>query len=123
MTDEKDTRKFEDRKLERLETRLISGAATLTELKQAVGEIIGHLRILVARNTVTEEDCAARESMRVVNFKAEINERLRQYSEVQPGWRGLLIQVKWPAAIVASVALFSPRLPEVLDFAGKFIKP
>ena len=60
MTDEKDTKKFMDRNLERLEKKLMDGSATEAEMQQAVGEIVGHLRILVARNTVTDEDCASR---------------------------------------------------------------
>ena len=62
MTDEKDTKKFMDRNLERLEKKLLDGSATDAEMQQAVGEIVGHLRILVARNTVTEEDCSKRRS-------------------------------------------------------------
>jgi len=60
MTDEKDTKRFMDRNLERLEKKLLDGSATEAEMQQAVGEIVGHLRILVARNTVTEEDCMKR---------------------------------------------------------------
>ena len=62
MTDEKDTKKFMDRNLERLEKKLMDGSATEVEMQQAVGEIVGHLRILVARNTVTEEECSKRMS-------------------------------------------------------------
>ena len=36
------------------------------------------------------------------------------------GWRGMVLQAKWPIAVFASVAMFSPNFPALVELAKKF---
>ena len=57
-----------------------------------------------------------------VNDSLEMAKRCAECAPALWGWKGFVVQVKWPAAVLGSVALFSPQLPAVLQFADKFIK-
>ena len=38
------------------------------------------------------------------------------------GWRGLLLEAKWPLSLFASVAVFPPNFERIASIAEKFIK-
>lgn len=38
------------------------------------------------------------------------------------GWRGMVLQAKWPLAVFGSVAMFSPNFPALIAFLDKIAK-
>ena len=55
-----------------------------------------------------------------VTDSLELARRCAVCAPAMKGWMGFVVQVKWPAAIVGSVALFSPQLPVVISAVEKF---
>lgn len=61
MSDDKDMRNLIDSDFERVERKLSNGSASDPAVQgEALAMILKHVRILVRRNTVTEEDCTAK---------------------------------------------------------------
>lgn len=112
-------------KIERAKIR-VEAAAIAPERRDELLDLLDHAEHISNGGGKSQEDVAkavAAHMRAFVSYTLELERRFAECNTLQSGWRGLLLQCKWPASFVASVALFSPRLPEVLDFAGKFIKP
>lgn len=61
MSDDKDMRDLLDKDFEELETKLQNGHGGDPEIQgRAIALMMRHMRVLVRRNTVTEEECAKR---------------------------------------------------------------
>ena len=57
-----------------------------------------------------------------VRDRIEASKRCATCTVVLGGWKGMLLQAKWPLAMFASVAVFSPNFARVADIAEKLLK-
>lgn len=84
---------------------------------QAASEVLRDLCIEWTRHVVTADD-AMRQAVAdaVAKHKAECK------GAIPPGKLGVLYAFRWPLALVASAAVFSPHLGAILSFAREALK-
>jgi hypothetical protein len=81
--------------------------------------------LLNAENLATEspksiDDVGKSLSAFMVVYVREHIRKMEAYTIT--GWRGILIQCKWPISVFLSVGVFSPNFPGIISFVEKFIK-
>lgn len=57
-----------------------------------------------------------------VNDSLEQAKRCAACAPTLSGWRGMVLQAKWPLALFASVAVFSPNFPQIAALIEKLVK-
>ena len=61
--------------------------------------------------------------MRVfVKWQLDSAEKCIKCKTVGTGWRGMVLDAKWPLALFASVAVFSPNFSRIADILDKLVK-
>ena len=111
---------IEKEKNERAKLR-VESAEISSQRREDLLDLLYHAENISNGGGKSQEDIAkavAAHMRAFVSYSLELEKRFSECAGFY-GWRGILLQAKWPLAIVVSVALFSPRLPLVLDFIGK----
>lgn len=103
--------------LHRLLDKAAHGANGCGDKTQAASEVLRDLCIEWTRHVVTAD-----EAMRKAVDDAVARHRAECKGALPQGKLGVLYAFRWPLALVASAAVFSPHLGAILSFAREALK-
>jgi hypothetical protein len=112
-------------KIERAKLRVEAAAGVDPQRRDELLDLLDHAEHISNGGGKSVEDIAKAVSALArayVSDSLELARRCAACAPLQKGWMGFVVQVKWPAAMLGSVALFSPQFPLVISVAEKFLK-
>ena len=103
--------------LHRLLDKAAYGANGCADKAQSASEVLRDLCIEWTRHVVTADD-----AMRCAVADAVAKHKTECKGAIPPGKLGVLFAFRWPLALVASAAVFSPHLGAILSFFREALK-
>ena len=111
-------------KIERVKIRVEASEIDQTRRDELL-DLLDHAEHISNGGGKSMEDIAKAVAahMRVyVNDSLEQAKRCAACAPTLSGWRGMVLQAKWPLALFASVAVFSPNFSRIADLLDKLVK-
>lgn len=111
-------------KIERTKVRVEASTIDQTRRDELL-DLLDHAENISNGGGKSMEDIAralAAQMCAHVNGSLELAKRCPVCAPLMSGWKGFVLQVKWPLALFGSVAMFSDNFPALIVFAEKFIK-
>ena len=112
-------------KIERAKLRVEAAAGVDPQRRDELLDLLDHAEHISNGGGKSVEDIAKAVSALArayVTDSLELARRCAACAPLQKGWMGFVVQIKWPAAVLGSVALFSPQLPIVIPIFEKLLK-
>lgn len=116
--------KLIEEKIERAKSQ-VAGAKMDDHEKESLLELLDHAEVICnGGGSSLEANSKALGAL----LRAYVKERVASAEKCAicvaslGGWKGMVLQAKWPLALFGSVAIFSPNFSALLAFADKFVK-